>query len=45
MVALRSPGEAHFSYSPQSDTVVVAGAVIIVIGERARVARVEAVAR
>jgi voltage-gated potassium channel len=45
VVALRNPGEAHFSYSPPSDTVVVAGAVVIVIGERARVARVEAVAR
>ncbi len=45
VVALRPPDARLFSYSPAADTVIEALAVVIVVGERARVARIEAVAR
>lgn len=45
VVALRTPGDKHFGYSPAHDVVIAGGTVVIVIGERDRVARIEAVAK
>jgi voltage-gated potassium channel len=45
IVAVRPAGESAFVYSPPADTRLHAGAVVIVVGERARVARVEALTR
>lgn len=45
VVALRNNGDKQFSYSPSNDVVIAAGSVVIVVGERARVAKVEALAR
>ncbi len=45
VVGMRKPGEAHFIYSPAADVVVDAGAVVIVVGERVRVAEVEKLAQ
>lgn len=45
VVAVRNASDKHFSYSPKNDVVVAAGSVVIVIGERERVARVEALGR
>ena len=44
IVALRAPDEPGFRYSPPADATLTADSVVIVIGERARVARVEALA-
>ena len=45
IVALRNIGENQFGYSPANDVVIAAGSVVIVVGERDRVAKVEALAR
>jgi voltage-gated potassium channel len=42
VVAVRPAGAQAFSYSPPPETRLDPGAVVIVVGERARVARVEA---
>jgi voltage-gated potassium channel len=44
-VALRSPGDSAFRYSPGDDEVLAAGTIIIVMGERARVERVQALCK
>jgi voltage-gated potassium channel len=45
VVAIRAPGEPGFRYSPASDTALTDEVVIIVIGERERVLRVEALSQ
>lgn len=44
VVALRNPSEESFRYSPRADTEIKEESVVIVIGERDRVARVQALA-
>ncbi len=45
VVALRGAGDTGFRYSPPPDAALAEGSVVIVIGERERVSRVEALAR
>jgi voltage-gated potassium channel len=45
VVAVRPAGAPAFAYSPAGDVRLDAGAVVIVVGERSRVAKVEALTR